>query len=287
MEDYDQDNSDNAAKNSLNNLTKIFKKNEPTKTNFLSDLNYILKQNEQNGNITTLQLKMIENVLKFQFVTAGDIMTHRVDILAIENTSTIADALKISLENGLSRIPVFKQNIDSIIGAIFVKDLLKIVNEPNFSFKPINSLIRELIYVPKTIKCINLFLKLTKSHNHLAVVVDDFGGTSGLVTMEDIIETIFGQIQDEYDNETEDIKKINNHTYIIQGYTNLNEVFKILNLDISSNSRYETLSGFLIELLGRIPEKTEQPTLTYKNVDFEILKIEKHHISKVKAVKLN
>lgn len=287
MDDDDHVNTTNQTKESLNNLTKIFKKPEPTKFDYMHNLVKLLKQNEQVGNLQPYQSKMIDNVLNLQYITASDIMTHRIDIVAVEKNSTISDILNISTKNGISRVPIFKKNIDSIIGAIFVKDLLKLANKPNFVNQPITPLIRNLLYIPKTIKFIDLFLKLTKSHNHLAVVVDDFGGTSGIVTMEDIIETVFGQIQDEFDNEAEEIKKINNKTYIIQGLVTLKLAFTALNLELDPELNYENLSGFLIDLMGHIPEQNEQPILNYKDVQFEILAIEKHHIEKVKATKLS
>lgn len=280
----DDELSDNEQNNnSLVNLFKSYNFENDKTVNF----KHILKQNELNGVLLPYQTKMMENIFNFKYITASDIMTHRIDILAVDENATINDIVDISTKNGLSRIPVFHKNIDSIIGAIFVKDLLKLIIDPDAANKKIKPFIRKLLYVPKSTKCFDLFIELTKTHKHMAVVVDDFGGTFGIVTMEDIIETIFGQIQDEFDNEAEEIKKINDKTFIIQGFANLKNVFDVLNLEIDQNLSYETLSGFLINLLGHIPEQNDQPTVSYKNIEFSILAMEKHHIAIVKAIKIN
>lgn len=278
----DEEIDDNDANNKL--ISEIFKKPDLEDVN-LTNLKTILKQNEIEGNIFSYQSKMIDNVLNFKYITATDIMTHRIDILAVEETASVLDVINLSSKSGFSRIPVFRQNIDTIVGVVFVKDLLKLIAKPSPSKTKIKPFIHDLLYVPKTIKCFDLFRELTKAHKHLAVVVDDFGGTFGLVSMEDIIETIFGQIQDEFDNEVEEIKKINDKTFIMQGFANLKDVCDILNLEIDQTLSSETLSGFLINLLGHIPEPTKQLTLNYKNIDFSILAMEKHHIAKVKVVK--
>lgn len=272
-----------------NNIAKVFTKpsfkNE--KISSIETLISILKQYEKSqGKLLPYQTKMIENVLNFQYLTASNVMTHRIDILAVDEGAKVKDVLKLIEENGISRIPVYKQNIDTIIGAVFVKDLLKPLQHPNAIQQNITPYIRDLLYIPKSMKCIDLFLELTKTHTHLAVVIDDFGGTSGIVTMEDIIETIFGKIQDEYDNEVEEITKINDRTYIIQGFASLDDVSDALNLEIDEDINFDTLSGFLIDLLGHIPEQNEKPTIMYKNIEFSILTMEKHHIEKVKACKI-
>lgn len=277
----DEENDDEKPNHKMADMFKkpFLEKDEPI------NLKEILKQNEQEGLLLPYQTKMIENVLNFKYIIASDIMTHRIDIIALNEFATVSDAIELSSKNGLSRIPVFRQNIDTIIGVVFVKDLLKLINKPNATGAQIKPFIHDLLYIPKSMKCFDLFLELTKNHMHLAVVVDDFGGTFGIVTMEDIIETIFGQIQDEFDNEVEEIKKINENTFMLQGFANLKDVCYALNLKIDKNLSCETLSGFLINLLGHIPEPNEQPSLTYKNINFTILAMEKHHIAKVKAIK--
>lgn len=269
-------------------LAKIFKRNSISELDSINLMMTELKQHEKDHILMPHQTKMIENILNFQYITASDIMTHRIDILAVEENSTVANVVDLSHKKGLSRIPVYRQNIDTIIGAVFVKDLLKpLVDRPQIATKKITQFIRQLLYVPKSTKCIDLFFKLTKTHKHLAVVVDDFGGTFGIVTMEDIIETVFGKIQDEFDNEKEEIVKISENTYIIQGFANLKNVFDVLNLKINQSLNYETLNGFLIDLIGRIPGNNELPIVEYQNIEFSVLAMEKHHIEKVKAIKLH
>ena len=282
----DEENSDEPQPHKINGMFKkiILEKEKDDMLN-LENLKDIIRQNEQQGILLPYQTKMIENVLNFKYFIASDIMTHRINITAIDELSVVSDVVRLSFKSGLSRIPVFKQNIDTIVGVVFVKDLLKLINKPDASSAPIKPFVHDLLYIPKSMKCFDLFLELTRNHMHLAVVVDDFGGTFGIVTIEDIVETIFGQIQDEFDNEVEEIKKINDKTFIIQGFANLNDVCYAIDLKIDKNLDCETLSGFLINLLGRIPEPNEQTSLTYKNITFTILSIEQNHIAKVKACK--
>ena len=196
------------------------------------DIMFLVENGEDEGVLLHSQSKMIENIIKFRKINVSDIMTHRVDIEAVEEQDKISDVLRIGIENGFSRIPVYKGDIDNIIGAVYVKDLLVLIREENVESKPINSFIRELPYVPETIKCVDLFRQFTENHQHFAVVVDEYGGTSGIVTLEDILESIVGEIRDEYDDEHDEIIKINETTFILQGSAELEAVSESLDLKI-------------------------------------------------------
>lgn len=250
------------------------------------DIMCLVENGEDEGVLLHSQSKMIENVIKFRKITVADIMTHRVDIEAVEEHDKISDVLKIGIENGFSRIPVYKEDIDNIIGAVYVKDLLVLIREENVENKPIGSFIRELPYVPETIKCVDLFRQFTENHQHFAVVVDEYGGTSGIVTLEDILESIVGEIRDEYDDEHDEIIKINETTFIMQGSAELDCVAESLNITFEDNSDYDTIGGFLIDTLDRIPDENEHPIVKYSGVEFTVLVVEERHIAKVRAVKL-
>ena len=250
------------------------------------DIMCLVENGEDEGVLLHSQSKMIENIIKFRKITVADIMTHRVDIEAVEEHDKILDVLRIGIENGFSRIPVYKEDIDNIIGAVYVKDLLILIREENVESKAISSFIRELPYVPETIKCVDLFRQFTENHQHFAVVVDEYGGTSGIVTLEDILESIVGEIRDEYDDERDEITKINDTTFILQGSAELDCVSESLNINFEYNSDYDTIGGFLIDMLDRIPDENEHPIVKYNGVEFTVLVVEERHIAKVRAVKL-
>ncbi len=250
-----------------------------------NDIMYIVEAGEDEGILLPSQAKMIKNVLKFRNTTVEDVMTHRVDIEAVEEHSKVSDVLKIGIENGFSRILIYKEDIDNIIGAVYVKDLLVLVCAENVAEKSVSPFIREVPYVPETIKCFELFKQLTEKRQHLAVIVDEYGGTSGIVTLEDVLETIVGEIQDEYDHESDEIVKINDTTFIMQGSADLEDVSEALNINVLQNPDYDTIGGFLVDRLGRIPEENEHPIVKYKGIEFTVLVVEERHISKVRAVK--
>lgn len=267
-------------------LSKWFSAKSPDKVSE-KDIMLIVSEGEQSGVLLPNQKKMIANVLQFRNTTVEDVMTHRVDIEAVEEQSKIEDVLGIAIKNGFSRIPVYKEDIDNIIGAVYVKDLLGLICEENVARRPVNKFIREVLYVPETIKCCDLFRYFTDNHQHLAVVVDEYGGTSGIVTLEDVLETIVGQIQDEYDNEAVQITKVNNTTFTIDGAADLKQVSEALGIPIEDHPDYDTIGGFLVDRLGRIPDEGEHPALRYHEVEFTVLVVAERHIAKVRAVKLN
>ncbi len=263
-------------------FSKLFNKT-PDKIS-AEDILFMLELAEQQGVLLANQRKMIANVLEFRNTTVEDVMTHRVEIEAVEENAKISDVLRIAIDNGFSRIPVYKEDIDNIIGVVYVKDLLTLVCAENAAQKPVSRFIREVFYVPETIKCWDLFHHFTDQHQHLAVVVDEYGGTSGIATLEDVLETIVGQIQDEYDNEQAEITKINATTYIMDGAADLDKVSDTLGVRIEENPDYDTIGGFLVDQLGQIPEAGEHPVIRYADVEFTVLVVEERHIAKVRAV---
>lgn len=236
------------------------------------------------GTIEEGQKEMINNVFEFDDITADVIMTHRIDIVALEREEVcIKSALEIAIEHGYSRIPVYEDDIDKIVGIVYVKDLLKYIKDGEAGEVDILSVMRQPLYVPESIRCRDLFHEMKVKKMQLAVVLDEYGGTSGIITMEDILESIVGNIQDEYDNEEEEISACDDGSFVFDGTVLLDDVKKVLDFEIDEDVDYDTLGGFIISLLDRIPSEGETPSVTYKNVTFEVLLVEERRIAKVKA----
>lgn len=240
---------------------------------------------KEKGVIEESQKEMINNIFEFDDATARDIMTHRTDIGAVEVTDSVEDAIKLSVEEGYSRIPVFEDDLDDIVGILYVKDLLPYVGENLPDGKTLTSIMRKANFVPETKKCGELFTEMTEKHIQLAVVVDEYGGTAGIVTIEDLIEFIVGNIQDEYDKEEEEVSQINESTFTIDGIMDIDEVAEILGVRFPEGE-YDTLGGFLISLLGYLPmgDGVIDPiTLQYENIVFTILSAEDKRIGKIRV----
>lgn len=245
---------------------------------------------EEKGVIEESAKDMINNVFDFDDKTVADIMTHRIDIAACDTTSTMEDITETAIEQGYSRIPVYDGTIDDIVGIVYVKDLLRLLDGNNTEMFELKNFIRPVLYVPESNSCRELFLLLNQKKIHMAVVVDEYGGTSGLVTMEDIIESIVGNIQDEYDDEEEEISKIDDDTYSIDGAAALDDVIELLEFspfdDESEEPDYDTLGGLVLDLLGYIPNDDEHPTVSVDGVEFTVEKAEERRILRVRAHKL-
>lgn len=239
----------------------------------------------ETGVIEENQKEMINNVFDFDDLKVSDVMTHRTDVTAVDISAEIADVVSAAIDSGFSRIPVYKDSIDSIVGIICVKDLLCMIGSDTLNSVGVSDFIRDVIYIPETADCTNAFRQLSEHKMQLAVVVDEYGGTAGIVTMEDIVESIVGNIQDEYDDETEDIVKLSDGSFIIDGTAEPEKVLDRLGIVLPEDNDFDTVSGLLVNLLGRIPEKNETPSVEYGGCTFTVLLTEDMCITKVKAVK--
>lgn len=226
---------------------------------------------------------MLQGIIRFGDETAKEVMTSRQDIVDLDINSSFADVLKCVVENNYSRIPVYQNNDDNIRGVLYIKDLLPHLSKPS-SFRW-QSLIRPPYFVPETKKIDDLLREFQDNKVHIAIVVDEFGGTSGLVTLEDILEEIVGEIRDEYDEEEHSYTKLNYNTYIFEGKTLLSDFVKILQVDDDEFAEVEgdadSLAGLLLELKGDFPSMHEK--IDYMNYTFEVLNIEGRRISRVKV----
>lgn len=237
----------------------------------------------ETGVIEESQREMINNVFEFDDLDVSDIMTHRTGIIGADASWGIHQVVKASIDSGFSRIPVYENSIDHITGIICVKDLLCLIGSDYSMNTEARTFMRDTIYVPESMPCGNLFKLLTEKKMQMAVVIDEYGGTAGLVTMEDVVESIVGNIQDEYDDEHEEIVKVSDNTYTIDGTANPEEILEQLGIILPEDNDFDTMSGFIIDLLGRIPEENETPSVQYENVLFTVLVTEDMHIAKIKA----
>ena len=214
-------------------------------------------------------------------------MTSRQNIVDLDIRSTYSDVLKCIVENNYSRIPVYQDNTDNIRGVLYIKDLLPHLNKPaGFRWQ---SLIRPPYFVPETKMIDDLLRDFQTNKVHIAIVVDEFGGTSGIVTMEDILEEIVGEINDEYDEEERQYVKLNNNTYVFEGKVLLTDFFRILDVDDDFFEEVEgeadTLAGLLLEIKGEFPVRHE--VIEYKNYKFEVLELNDRRIKKIKVTVRN
>ena len=272
---------------STNIVSKIFgvsEKDEKTVTE--EEIRMMVDVGEEKGTIEEEEKNMINNVFEFNDKLASDVMVPRTEIFAVENKNTIADVVKILEEenNTYSRIPIYKENIDNIVGVVHVKDLFYSEKRGNTS---ITKIMKTPYYVPESKPIDEIFSELRKKRNLMAVVIDEYGGTSGIVTMEDILEEIVGEIYDEYDEVEELYEMVDDNTFILNGEIAIYDVEEILDIHIDEGE-YDTLSGFLVEKLGRVPTgRDKNRTIETEEVIYKIEAVKDKHIVKVKACKVN
>ncbi len=237
----------------------------------------------EKGVIEDSQKKMINNIFEFDDLDAGDIMTHRTDVVAADiNDITLEDFMNLAIEHGRSRIPLFDEDIDNIVGIVYVKDLLKFVGKEVKAKGTLKNIMREPYFIPETKSCGELFKEMSSKRIQMAVVVDEYGGTAGIVTLEDIVEAIMGNIQDEYDVEEEEISKIDENTFTVDGTIDIEEIDKLIGKELPEGD-YETLAGFIMDELQCIPKDGEMNEVVFENVKFTVLCVEDRRIEKIKV----
>ena len=224
---------------------------------------------------------ILEGIIRFGGETAKEVMTSRLDVVDLDIRTPFKDVLQCIIENAYSRIPIYSENRDNIKGILYIKDLLPYLNKVDFRWQ---SLIRPAYFVPETKMIDDLLRDFQANKIHIAIVVDEFGGTSGIVTMEDIIEEIVGEIHDEYDDEERTYAVLNDHTWVFEAKTQLTDFYKITKVDeevfdeVAGDS--DTLAGLLLELKGEFPALHEK--VTYDHYEFEVLEMDNRRILKVK-----
>ena len=252
------------------------------KTNFSVDqLSQALELTDAEESSTEEQ-KILEGIVSFGNTDAKQVMSPRMDIFALEIEESFQTIYSKIVEKGFSRIPVYRDNIDQIEGVLFVKDLLRHIDKEEFDWK---TLIREPFFIPENKKIDNLLKDFQNMKSHLAIVVDEYGGTSGLVSLEDIIEEIVGDISDEFDGDNINFSKIDDKNYLFEGKTNLKDFYRVIDVNEelfeTSKGEAETLAGFILEILGNFPKIDQK--ITFENCTFTIESVDKKRIKQIKV----
>lgn len=252
------------------------------------DILTMVSEGQEQGTIEDDEAEMISNIFALNDKEAGDIMTHRSQITAISAEMTLKEALDFMLDGTNSRFPVYEENIDHIIGILFLKDAFRmnrIAANRRMAVKDIPDLLRKAVFVTEKKKIDTLFREMQQKKVQMAIVIDEYGQSAGLVTMEDILEEIVGNILDEYDEEESHIHKKGQDEYIIDGMSELKELEERFGIDFEEEE-FDTLNGFLIAKMDRIPEEHEEFSIIVGDYRFRILKVENRRIEKVLVVKL-
>jgi gliding motility-associated protein GldE len=252
------------------------------KTNFSVDqLSQALELTDSDESSSEEQ-KILEGIVTFGNTDAKQVMSPRMDIFALEIEESFAVIYSKIIEKGFSRIPVYRDNIDQIEGVLFVKDLLRHIDKDEFDWK---TLIREPFFIPENKKIDNLLKDFQNMKSHLAIVVDEYGGTSGIVSLEDIIEEIVGDISDEFDGDNSNFSKIDDKNYVFEGKTNLKDFYRVIDVDEElfeiKKGEAETLAGFILEILGNFPKKDQK--IVFENCTFTIEVVDKKRVKQIKV----
>lgn len=238
---------------------------------------------EEKGTIQENEKEMINNIFDFDNKTVMDIMTHRTDIVALPVDASLDEVISLFNEEKYTRIPVYEESIDNIVGILHVKDLIKYIgvgsDTADFDLRKI---IRKPYNVPWSKKADELFSELQKNKVHMAIIIDEYGGTAGIVTVEDLVEEIVGNIFDEYDEEEKDFEKLDESTYIFSGTAGLDVLNEWADAQLPEDE-YDTLSGFIISQLGRIPEYDEKPEIEFNGLLFRVEEVSEKRIEKIKV----
>jgi putative hemolysin len=252
------------------------------KTNFSVDQLSQALELTASDETSTEEQKILEGIVSFGNTDTRQVMSPRIDIFALEIDESFSVICPKIIEKGYSRIPVYRDNIDQIEGVLFVKDLLPHINTNEFDWK---SLLREPFFVPENKKLDNLLKDFQSMKSHLAIVVDEYGGTSGLVSLEDVIEEIVGDISDEFDEENINFSQIDDRNYLFEGKINLKDFYRIIDVDEElfeiKKGEAETLAGFILEILGNFPKKNQK--ISFENCLFTVEAVDQKRVKQIKV----
>lgn len=270
----------------LQKLRNVFEDNED-KEKLAEELVEKIEEGYEKGVLSKREMQMICNIFEYMEKDAKDIMTHRKHIIALDGEHTLAEDLPFILSQNYSRLPIFEEEIDNIIGMIHIRDAMKcFVDESlrNVPMKELTDDIRPVSFIPETRSIDKLLVQMQKDKMHMAIVIDEYGQTSGLVTMENIIEVIVGNIQDEYDNEEEKIMKLPDGAYLVDGMTQLEDLEELLGVKFDEED-YDTINGYLVNCLDRIPAVEEKCAVQFEGYLFEVVAVDRKMIKKVRIQK--
>lgn len=248
------------------------------------EIRILVDAGNEKGFIETEQKEMINNVFEFNDRTVGEIMTHRTDMDSLEVNADLHTVLKLFSESGHSRIPVYGEDIDDIVGMLYIKDLMELlIDEKKREKFTIKKYMREPMFVYENLKCDDLFEEFQKTKVQVAIVLDEYGGTYGIVSMEDLLESIVGDIQDEFDDEDEEIEELNENHFIVDGATIIDDVSEIIGQELD-DSENDTIGGLIMDKLGYVPDEDEHPSVVIGNATFTIKSMDDRSIDKIDIV---
>lgn len=239
------------------------------------EIEQVVKIGEESGALEASERRMIDGIIDFDETRVHEIMIPRTDMIALEAGDSLAEAVRLFIEEGHSRIPVYEERPDNIVGILYVKDTLKNLLDGDLSCE-VRTLLRKPIFVPETIKTAEVLEAMRHEHIHIAIIVDEYGGVAGIVTMEDILEQIVGEIQDEYDEETPEVQKMEDGSYLVQGSISLEDLSEALGTEFKSEDA-ETLGGLVLTMSGGFPEEGE--IFEYEGWRIEVKELEEHRIT--------
>ncbi len=269
--------------NSISNLLSslLGQRNDDKKPTITQDeLKTIVDVSNQEGVLETDETEMIQNIFEFKDLTVDDIMIQRRDIVAISSEMSYDEIIDVFKNRQLSRLPIYEDTIDDIIGVLYAKDLF--FTEQSKEDFDIKAVMREPVFVNEFVKISDFFKKMQQVKTHIAIVLDEYGGVAGIVTMEDLVESIVGDIYDEYDQQDEEVRKLKENIYVINGNSKLTEIQDLLQVELVSKD-YESLGGYLMDKMGKIP--TQGDIYEDENFKFIISSMDKNRINKVKVIR--
>ena len=243
------------------------------------ELRLLLTVGEEGGVLEEEETEMIHSIFEFADTTVREVMVPRIDMVTLESDATVNDAVDIAMEGGFSRIPVFEESIDNIVGVLYTKDMLKQLREGHDNI-PIRTLVRPAYFVPETKKLDDLLREIRQRRIHMVIVIDEYGSVAGLVTIEDLVEEIVGDIRDEYDREENLYEKISQYEYIVDAKLSIDEFNELMETELK-NEDYDTLGGFLYAQLDKIPVPGD--TITFENLTFTVMDTRGRRITKVRV----
>lgn len=247
------------------------------------EIRMLVDEGNERGTIEESEKTMINNIFEFDDRDVSQVMTHRTELSAVDVRSTLDEVARVAMESGYSRLPVYDGDIDTVCGIIYAKDLIKYIHCPQDFHLSDN--MRKPIFVPESGSCSAVFALLQREKTQIAIVVDEYGGTYGIVTVEDLLESIVGNIQDEFDKEESLATKIDEGVYLLDGYLSISDAEQLLDFYVPDDSEADTLSGFVIELLGGVPhESTDSHTVTFSGITFTVIRCDEKRIEKIRAV---
>ena len=248
------------------------------------EIRILVDAGNEKGLIETEAKEMINNVFEFNDRTVGEIMTHRTDMETLELNEDLSEVIKRFSESGHSRIPVYDDDIDDIVGILYVKDLLELfVDEKKREKFTIRKYMREPMFVYENLKCDDLFDEFQKTKVQVAIVLDEYGGTYGIVSMEDLLESIVGDIQDEYDDEEQELQELTENHFIVDGAAIIDDVSKLIDIELD-DSENDTIGGLVMDKLGYVPEEDEHPSIKIGPAVFTIKSMDERSIDKIDIV---